>query len=235
MHRIRLFIMCELQTVRQGLSAIFASERNFEVVGEAGCNLESIAEARKIQPDVMLCQVKNGEEGMEMIRLVRESCPYSKVFVFADGENGDEARAALAMGVDGCLTKTMLPCHLVGAVEIACRAGLLCLPGFLKDLVSGRGNAVGIAGGPESAKRENPGGGGDNSELRSKYRLTTRELEIYRLIVKNYSNKEIGKELFISQPTVKSHVSSILRKMGLKSRTQLVLHEMQQKGMVSEK
>jgi len=235
MHRIRLFIMCELQVVRQGLAAIFVSDSNFEIVGESAPDPESILKAQKIQPDVILCQVKSNAEGMEMLKLLKDSCPYTKLFIFNDTEAGDDARAALALGVDGYLTRTMLPCHLVGAVELACRAGVLCLPGSLKKLVSAFGNIRELVINHRD-NEDQPGINGDesNGELQSKYHLTARELEIYRLIIQNYSNKGIGKKLFISQPTVKSHVSSILRKMGLTSRTQLVLYEMQQKGMISE-
>lgn len=231
MFRIRLYIMCEHDGVRKGLSAIFEAENSFEVIGESGCDLDSIAEAQKFQPDAMLCEVKPGDEVTEMVKLIKDACPYTNVIIFVRNDNIDEARAALVAGADGCLSQTMLPTHLVKVVELTCRTGLLCLPGSLKRLLSEWESM------PETtANCSNAGIPGSKceesiNEQRWKFPLTARETEIYKLIVQNYSNKEIGKKLYISQPTVKSHVSSILRKMGLNSRTQIFLREMQKNGI----
>lgn len=231
MFQIRLYIMCEHDGERKGLSAIFESENSFEVIGEAGYGLDSIAEAQKIQPDALLCEFKPGEDVAEMVKLFKEACPYTNVIVFVKNDNIDKARAALAAGVDGCLTKTMLPSHLVKAVELTCRTGLLCLPGSLKRLLNERKNVLETVRSCENVGILGSKGDGGNGEQKWKFPLTAREMEIYKLIVQNFSNKEIGKKLYISQPTVKSHVSSILRKMGLSSRTQVFLKEMQDNGI----
>lgn len=232
MHQIRLFVLCESQGVRRGLSSIFASENSFVVVGESGFDPDSLAEAQKIQPDVILCEFKPGEESLETIRLIKEACPYTRVFAFMDTDDLHELPAAIAAGIDGCLPRTMLPGHLVKAVDLACRTGILCLPGsLLKRMIGKRENieeavkSNGNGGGPSSGRD------GGNGETKLMLPLTAREMEIYKLITQNYSNKEIGKKLYISQPTVKSHVSSILHKLGLSNRTQLMLYEMQQKGL----
>lgn len=233
MFQIRLYVMCEQQGVRRGLSAIFASENSFEVVGEVGCDPDSIAGVQKFQPDAIICELKSGEESVEIIRLIKEACPYTKVFVFINNETSGEALSAIAAGADGCLTKTMLPNHLVKAVELTCRTEVLCLPGSFKRLVSGCENVSESFDSHKNLDKRGYDGDEGNGEIKWKSLLTAREIEIYGLITQNCSNKEIGKKLFISLPTVKSHVSSILRKLELNNRTQLVLNEMQNKVMSS--
>lgn len=226
MHQIRLFIMCEQQGVRQGLSAIFTSEESFEVVGEAECGLDCITKAQQIQPDAIIFEMRSGKESIEKIRLVKETCPCTMLFALTNPDTVYDTRTAIAAGADSCLTKTMLPCHLVKAVELTCRTGVLCLPGPLKRILNEQENASYGEKNHENGEMPGVAENGANPDY-VKFPLTTREMEIYRLVIKNYSNKEIGKKLFISQPTVKSHVSSILRKLGLNKRTQLVLYEMQ--------
>ncbi|NLK52751.1 MAG: response regulator transcription factor [Syntrophomonadaceae bacterium] len=229
MQKIRLLVMCELQGVRRGLAAIFASEICFEVVHVAECNVDSIAYAQKIQPDAILCEFKSGEESILFIKQIKEACPYTKVFVFMNNENSEEARKAISAGVDGCLARSMLPCHLVKAVELGCRTGVICFPGSLKQLVDSQDEptvSVKDKLGPPYSEGVN--------ESNSTSLLTPREKEIYKLVTQNYSNKEIGSKLFISQPTVKSHVSSILRKLGLSNRTQLILYEIQNNGGITK-
>jgi len=128
------------------------------------------------------------------------------------------------------LTKTMLPGDLAKVVDLTCRAGVLCLPCFLssKDsILESTFNHIN-----NNNKKVSVSNDGDNGKAKWKHLLTAREMEIYNLVIQSFSNKEIGKKLYISQPTVKSHVSSILRKMGLSTRTQLVFFEMQNKGVI---
>lgn len=231
MNRIRLFIMCENQGVRRGLTVIFDAEDSFDVVGEVEYGPDAITAAQKIQPDVILCETKTEEDSTGMIELVKEACPYTKMFLFVNNDTVNEACAAIAAGADGCLTKTMLPCHLLKAVELTCRTEVLCLPGSFKRLLSDRENLKEFFGNHKNHEDREHGRNGNKGEAKWRSLLTGREIEIYKLITQNYSNKEIGKKLFISLPTVKSHVSSILRKLELSNRTQLVLFEMQGKGM----
>lgn len=227
MHKIRLFIMCEVQAARQGLAAIFSSENSFKVIGEADYSLDTLDEVQKIQPDAILCEIKLGKENVEIIRNLKETCPCTMLFVLTSHDTANEAYTAIAAGVDSYLTKTMLPCHLVEAVKLTCRTGLICFPGPIKQLIN---NHERTHSNSNDSNKDIPGSmtkvAGSNI---INFPLTAREMEIYRLVVKNYSNKEIGKKLYISQPTVKSHVSSIFRKLGLNNRTQLVLYEMQNK------
>lgn len=231
MNQIRLFIMCEFEGVRRGLSAIFSSDKSFDVLGVAGLHPETITDIQKFQPDAIICEIKSAEETAYTLEKIKEVCPYTKIFIFID-DDFDLVQSSLVAGADGCLSKTMLPCHLVKVVELTCRAGILCLPGSLKQLVNRNNNQLAITG--NENKKSNNGQedettSKDKGNTKWKSNLTAREMEIYKLITQNYSNKEIGKALYISQPTVKSHVSSILRKLGINNRTQLIFYELQHK------
>lgn len=228
MNQIRLFIMSESQGMRRGLAAIFASDKSFDIIGEDGCEEESFVRAQQLQPDVILYGLKPGEDTAAMILKIKEACPYTKIFVFITNNTGDEVRAAINAGIDGCISETMLPCHLVKAVELTCKAGVMCLPWSLKRLLKQNEPSPGCG----TSTENNNGAGTANCETNLILPLTAREVEIYKLIVHNYSNKEIGKKLYISQPTVKTHVSSILRKLGLNNRTELILFEVQHKYLM---
>lgn len=225
MNQIQLFIMSNNQGMRQGLSAIFASDKSFDITGVSGCEEETFAKVQQIQPDVILYGLKPGENVAVMIQTVKEVCPYTKIFVFSTNNTDEEVRTAINAGIDGCINEAMLPCHLVKAVELTCKAGVMCLPWSLKRILDQNENLLGCGTSTENKTA--------NCETNGRLPLTTRELEIYKLIVQNFSNKEIGEKLYISQPTVKTHVSSILRKLGLKNRTKLILFEMQHKYLTN--
>lgn len=225
MNQIQLFIISDNQAMRQGLSAIFASDDSFDIIGVSDCAEETFAKVQEIQPDVILYGLKPGENVAEIIQLIKECCPYTKIFVFSTSGTDEEVRMAINTGIDGCISDAMLPCHLVKAVELTCKAGVMCLPWSLKRVLNQNGNLPGWGTNIENNT--------EIYEMNGRLPLTARELEIYKLIVQNYSNKEIGKILFISQPTVKTHVSSILRKLGLKNRTKIILFEMQHKHLIN--
>ncbi|MFZ5643579.1 MAG: DNA-binding response regulator [Bacillota bacterium] len=230
MHQIRMFVMCDSQVVRSSLSIIFTSDNNFTVIGQEGCSDESVSKAQNLQPDAILCKI-SPEDGLKWIRQIKEACPYTKVFSFIDEDLAGESYIEIASEVDGCLSRAMLPHDLVKTVELTCRTGVLCLPAFLKGLLWGNQCKVKSKENSPGCEPSNNNKGSQSSLSNPTLPLTTREMEIYKLITQNCSNKEIGEKLYISQPTVKSHVSSILRKLGLPNRTQLVLYEMQNRSM----
>jgi DNA-binding NarL/FixJ family response regulator len=227
MQKVRLMIVSEREMMHRGLEAILSSDPSFEIIGGTNDPEESVEEAREIQPDLVLFEPGPEGDGLAAVRRLKEACPCTAVVVFTDGDGPEEIRAAVKAGADGCLTKRMLPGQLKGALELICRAGVFCLPGSLRRFLGCEEKSSlspdqnGSTGPSENGAYE---GGGEPG---GRFPLTARELEVYRLLVQNYSNKEIARTLFISEPTVKSHVSSILRKLGLTSRTQIILNEIQ--------
>lgn len=225
MHRIRLLVMCDHMVARRVLSSIFTANNNFKILGEIGCGPDSIIEAQNYQPDAILYRDEAGEKAVAKIKQLKEACPCTKLFVASD--RFDFWRLIIEAGADGCLMKTMLPRDQIKVVELTCQSGVLCLPSFLGN----KDQIIEYLHNKMHCNRSLPIND-DGSNDAAIVQLTTRELDIYNLLLQNYSNKEIGKKLFISQPTVKSHVSSVLHKMGLHNRTELLANKIKNKGIV---
>jgi len=226
MQRVRLLVLSEREAVYRGLTAILTSLGSFEIVGKPQAGLDAAAEAQRSQPDAVLYEMAPGEEGLRVIRFLKEACPCTVIIVFMENDAPAEVRAAIAAGADSCLVKTMLPGQLAKAVELICLAGVCCFPGSLKRLLNGSGDHCYGGNGDNPAEKKRCDVAPPGLELKARFPLTNRELEIYHLLTLNYTNKDIAKKLYISEPTVKSHVSSILRKLGLNNRTQVMMYEM---------
>jgi len=227
MHQIRLFVICNSQVIRQSLSVIFSSQNNFLVVGQGEISEASIVDVQQLQPDAILIKFNPIEGALDTVRRIKEYCPYTKIIMFIENTVIDEKYASLAVEVDGCLHTSMIPRDLVRAVELTCRTGVFCLPSFLKWMIQCPRNTQ--LGKPEHTHSEQNvlPVNQEAARIKANFHLTAREIEIYRLITQNNSNKEIGEKLLISQPTVKSHVSNILRKLELSNRIQLMFYEIQ--------
>ncbi len=223
MNQIQLFIISDNKGMLQGLSAIFTSHKGFQIIGMNSCEEDTFNKIQQTQPDVILYGLEPGEDVTGIIQKIKDVCPYTKIFIFSTNNTDAEVRTAFNIGIDGCIPDTMLPCHMVNVIELTCKTGIMCLPWSLKSLLEKKENLF-------ETSIDNKT---ENSEMNGRLPLTARELEIYKLIVQNYSNKEIGKTLYISQPTVKTHVSSILRKLGLKNRTKVILFEIQNNYLVN--
>lgn len=223
MDKIRLLIANEDSMSRRGLAAIFSSEKDFDVVGDFSLE-EAVVKSVSLQPDVVLIDINDEKSGhWQNVVQLKNECPCSLVLALVGDENYERIAALLAaQSIDGCVPKGIIRGCLVKTIELACRAGLLCLPGYFKKMVSFTT--------PEKImshvelKCGLPGNGAY---------LTKREMEILHLMAKNYSNREIGRKLFISEPTVKTHVSSILRKLGQSNRAQAIVYSYKI-GLVSE-
>lgn len=225
MQQIRLLIISSNQGVRRGLTVIFAAEKSFEIVGEVEIDSCCAAQAQITQPDVILYADELEEDVDQEIYSLKKACPCSKVLVFAD--NFKEVSRIIAAGADGLLTRKMLPGDIVTAVELTCQAGLVCMPNLFNSSDIGELNIKSI----NSEQINKIDVSNDSIEIKEKFQFTVREMQVYKLIVQNCTNKEIGKILNISQPTVKSHVSSILHKMGFNNRSQLFFYVMQNGSM----
>ncbi|GBF33844.1 two-component response regulator [Desulfocucumis palustris] len=213
MDRIRLLIVSDDASSRRGLTAIFSSEDIFDVAGSYSQE-EGIEKSIQIQPDVVLLDISEDiTEFSRKIKSIKDECPCSMVLALVENEQKISISEIMGQGVDGFVPKGIIRGCLVKAVELACRAGLFCLPSCYKKVVS-------TAVTERVVKIEDYKGClNEKNEM-----LTKREMEILQLMVKNNSNREIATKLFISEPTVKTHVSSILRKLGLNNRAQVIIY-----------
>ena len=200
---IRVLLVDDHEVVRRGLHAFLDGEPGLEVVGDAADGHRALAELAALDqqgrlPEVVLMDLKmEPVDGVEATRRIRER--YTRVEVVALTSFGEEARvqAALAAGASGYLLKDADASEVVSAIRAAHRGELQLDPAVARRLM----------GAPEG-----PGA-----------RLTEREREILRLVAAGRSNKEIAAELVVSERTARTHVSNILRKLGLASRTQAAL------------
>jgi DNA-binding NarL/FixJ family response regulator len=205
---IRVGIIDDQDLIRGGLRAILDAEADIEVVGEAsdGAGAARLAGARLA--DVVLMDVQMPVvDGIEGTRRVIEERPECRVIVLTMFDLDEYVFAALRAGASGFLLKTTPPQELADAVR-ACHAGeMLFAPTVTRRLV-------------ETYVRQPPPADGVPAPLAE---LTAREVEVLRAIARGLSNAEIAGELYLGEATVKTHVTRILAKLGLRDRVQAVV------------
>lgn len=202
---IRVLVVDDHPVVRHGLRAFLASREGIEVAGEAGDGETAVIEAQRLRPDVVLIDlVMPGAGGVAAIRRLRAAVPEARILVLTSFSSEDQVIPAVQAGAAGYLLKDVAPAELESAVRTVARGEAL-----LDAQVVGRVMAE-LAHGPQARTP-----GIDD--------LTPRELEVLRLLARGRSNRQLAAELFVSEKTVKTHVSSILAKLRLGDRTQAAL------------
>jgi DNA-binding NarL/FixJ family response regulator/class 3 adenylate cyclase len=208
--RIRVLIADDQALVRAGFRMILDAEPGVEVVGEASSGAEAIAEVKRLQPDVVLMDVRMPEmDGIEATRrLLAEDGTATKVVMLTTFDMDEYVYEALRAGASGFLLKDVPPEQLVDGIRAVGSGEALLAPAITKRVIE------------EFVRRPPEGAKTKPAELDE---LTERELEVLRQLARGLSNAEIAKELFVSETTVKTHVSRILMKLGLRDRVQAVV------------
>lgn len=192
--------------IRAGLRMILEAEDDLVVVAEAENGEEAVRIARRERPDVVLMDVRMPVmDGLEATRQITETTDTTAVIVLTTFDLDDYVYGALRAGAAGFLLKDADGDQLVDAIRIVASGDALIAPSVTKRLISE------FAGRPES------------TEVRGLDDLTERETDVLRQVAKGMSNAEIAEELFVSETTVKTHVSHILTKLGLRDRVQAVV------------
>ena len=213
MDKIRLLIVTEDPSSRRGLISIFASESMFVVLGAFSPD-EAIEKSVLLQPDMVLIDmIGNVLEYVLIISQIKNECPCSLILSIVENADSEALTKVLEQGLDGCIPRGIMRGCLVKTVELACQTGLFCLPGYTKRMVSF-----------SKLKKDNNIDEIKNVMSNSSETLSKREMEILKLMAQNYSNGDIAGKLYISIPTVKTHVSSILRKLGQQNRAQAIVY-----------
>ncbi|CAL9599701.1 response regulator [Streptomyces sp. enrichment culture] len=194
--------------VRAGLRAVLEAQPDIEVVGEAADGAAVIPLVRRLRPDVVAMDVRMPlMDGIEATRaLLRAPGTPPKILVVTTFENDEYVYDALRAGADGFLLKRARPAEIVHAVRLVAEGDSLLFPASVRRLAASYG-----AGEREEDTPSWPA------------RLTEREAEVLRLVARGLSNAEIAARLVVGAETVKSHVSSLLGKLGARDRTQAVI------------
>jgi DNA-binding NarL/FixJ family response regulator len=205
---IRVLLVDDEAMVRVGLRMVLTAEPDIEVVGEAADGEEAVAAAVQTEPDVVLMDVRMPKvDGIEGARRVMEALPESRVVILTPFGEDEYVEAALRAGVSGFLLKVSPPEQLIAGVRTVAGGGGLLDPSVTLGVIASFAAAP-TARTPRSAALD---------------ALTGRERDVLALIARGMSNAEIAAELYLGEATVKTHVSSVLMKLGLRDRVQGVV------------
>ena len=210
---IRLLVVDDHAVVRQGLCSLLTARYGVKVIGEAANGLEAVEKAQALQPDVILMDLAMPHmTGLEAILRIRENDPHARILVLTSFGEDVKVSAAIRAGAMGYLLKDSGPAELVQAIQQVHQGESSIHPSIARKLLR---------------ELSRPSGKAPESET-----LTERELEVLRLVAQGQSNREISDLLTISEATVRTHVSNILSKLNVGSRTQAALYALRE-GLVS--
>lgn len=210
MGKIRLLVVDDHAVLRAGLKALLSSQQDLEVVGEAADGEEALALVEELQPDLVLMDLAMpGMGGLEATRLLRQKHPKTKVLVLTMHEDEDYLRETLQAGGAGYVPKKAADIELLSAIRAVANGDLYLYPAFTRFFLEEMMGKKDAAVQPEEAK--------EGYEL-----LSDREREVFKLVVLGHGNREIANRLFISVKTVETYKMRIMRKLGLKRRSELV-------------
>ena len=206
---IRILIADDHPVVRRGLNALLATKEEFEVVGEASNGKEAIERVRALGPDVILMDLMMPEmDGVQAITQIIDESPDAKILVMTSFATDDKVFPAIKAGALGYLLKDSGPDELIDAIHQVYKGEPSLHPKIARKVL------MEISHPTTNTPSEDP--------------LTERELEVLLSIAKGMSNQEIGLKLSISEATVRTHVSRILSKLQLASRTQAALYALKE-------
>lgn len=199
----RLLLADDHVIIREGLKKVLGTSSDFQVVGEVedGHSLKEVV--KTLQPDVLLCEWKiSGPSIFDQSCDLKILCPKMKIIIFTSFEDPHVLQRTIEVGIEGYIKKDSHPEQVLDAIRMVLK-GYTCYPSR-----------------PHLLKKND-----------SHIKFTDREWEVFQLIIENLSNHEISNRLCISEATVKTHVSSILRKTGQPNRSQAVLYAIKE-GLV---
>jgi len=213
---IRIVIADDHRLFRAGIKNLLNDDPSFEVVGEATTGEEAILVTRNLQPDILLMDIgMSGNENLEAMRQVLQDFPPTKVLMLTMHEDSALLQECLRAGVSGYIIKRAAESELVDAIYAVQRGIIYIHPTLMPSLVTP----------VQESSSKNP---------KLKQPLTSREIDVLKLIVQGYTSKQIAEALTLSTRTVETHRSNIMDKLDLHSRVDLVRYASQHNLMGSK-
>jgi DNA-binding NarL/FixJ family response regulator len=204
---IRVLIADDQALVRSGFRLILDAQHDLEVVGEAADGRDAVEQVRRLQPDIVLMDIRMPVmDGLEATRRIELIDPRPRVLVLTTFDADEYVYAALQNGASGFLLKDVRAEQLVEGIRTVAAGETLLAPAITRRLIE------------RFVRRP-----ADGRASQSLAELTDRELDVLRLIARGRSNSEIASELVVSAATVKTHVGRIFAKLGLRDRAQAVI------------
>ena len=205
---IRVLVVDDHAIVRKGVVSLLATEPDIVVVGEAGNGRVAVEKAAELKPDVVLMDLVMPEmDGLEAIQQITASQPKARILVLTSFAADDKVFPALKAGALGYLLKDSNPEDLIEAIRQVKNGESWLHPAVARKVLNEWAH-------PEQTATPEP--------------LTEREMEVLRLLAQGLSNREIAERLVLSEATVRTHVSSLLAKLHLASRTQAALYALRE-------
>ena len=203
---IRVLVVDDQSMVRAGFRLLLADEPDIDVVAEASNGRDAVAQAGRFHPDVVLMDIRMPEmDGLEATRRILATDTPARVLVLTTFDLDDYVFEALRAGASGFVLKDDPPEQLIAAVRTIAAGEALLSPTVTRRVIQ-RFSTVRRQAPPPAVSL-----------------LTSREMDVLRLITEGLSNAEIGHQLFISDTTVKTHVTRLLQKLGLRDRAQAIV------------
>jgi DNA-binding NarL/FixJ family response regulator len=203
---IRVLVADDQAMIRAGFRRLLADEPDIDVVAEAENGLEAVEKAGRFDPAVVLMDIRMPQlDGIEATRRILAANPAARILILTTFDLDEYVYEALRAGASGFVLKDEPPEQLLAAIRTVAAGDALLSPAVTRRVIER------FARLPDPAPR------------RELDELTSREREIFRLIANGLSNAEIGRELFISETTVKTHVTHVFQKLGVRDRVQAVV------------
>jgi len=212
---LKILIVDDHALFRRGIQMVLEQEDGIEVVGEATDGQEAVEKAEELMPDVVLMDVRMPKRsGIEATSAIREAIPHAKILMLTVSDEEEDLYEAIKAGASGYLLKEISTEDVADAIRSVWTGQSRISPAMASKLLNEF----------QAMSRR-----AEERESVHSPRLTDREMEVLRLVAKGMNNRDIAKELFISENTVKNHVRNILEKLQLHSRMEAVVYAVREK------
>jgi two-component system NarL family response regulator len=212
---LRVLIVDDHALMRRGIEMVLEGERDIEVVGEAADGQEAVEKALELMPDVVLMDVRMPRRsGIEATKEIRESLPHAKILMLTVSDDEADLYEAIKAGASGYLLKEVHTEEVPDAIRSVWSGQSRISPAMASKLIDEFQAMSRRADEPEQVPAP---------------RLTDREMDVLQLVAQGKSNRDIARELYIAENTVKNHIRNILEKLQLHSRMEAVIYAVREK------